>query len=103
MFITGQFQLKKYIQRQQLTERDFTLITGLLISGKSSHYRLSAISPLVGMSSLNYVFFGSISRAEFMYVHCKKTLESLAQISAFRNKQQNVSITYTTHFRAFQG
>jgi hypothetical protein len=37
-----------------------------------------------------------------MYVHCKVNLESLLQASTFRNKKQNVSFTYTTHFRAFQ-
>jgi hypothetical protein len=47
-------------------------------------------------------FFGSISRADFMSVHCKIYLESLSQASAFRNKKRNVSITYKTHFIAFQ-
>jgi hypothetical protein len=40
-------------------------------------------------------FFGSVSRAESLYVHCKANPESLAQTSTFRNKIQNVSITYT--------
>jgi hypothetical protein len=46
---------------------------------------------LVATSSLHYVFFGSISRAEFTvctYVHCQINLESLAQIYAFRNKNR---------------
>ncbi len=59
-------------------------------------------NPLVAGSSLNCVFFCGISRAHFMYVHCKNNLESLSQASAFRNKKQNGSITCTIRFRAFQ-
>ncbi len=55
------------------------------------------ISPLVDMSSLNYVFLvASQEQSLHMCVHCKINLDSLAQISAFRNKKQNVAITYTT-------
>jgi hypothetical protein len=35
-------------------------------------------------------------------MYCKINLESLAQISAFKSKKQNVSITYVIHFRAFK-
>ncbi len=59
-------------------------------------------NPLVATSSLNCAFFGSISRADFMFVHCNMNHESLSQASAFRNKKQNVSITYTTHLELFK-
>jgi hypothetical protein len=45
-------------------------------------------TPLVATSSLKLPFF-SISRAQFIHVHCKKKLESLAQISALKNKTKN--------------
>jgi hypothetical protein len=37
-----------------------------------------------------------------MPVHCKKYLEGLAWISAFRSKKLDLFNTYTTNFRAFQ-
>ncbi len=51
--------------------------------------------------SLTVSFLGS-SWADFTYVHCNIYHERWRGTSAFRNKKQNVSITYTTHFRAFQ-